>query len=121
MLPSVSVASSRIDKEFLEKVTGIIEGRMTDSDFSVDVLAQEIGISRTGLFTKLKAVSGMTPNDFIRVIRLKKAAVLLSQGDVQVSEACFQVGFSSPSYFAKCFQAQFGVAPTEFKRMKTVN
>lgn len=121
MLPSASVASSRIDKEFLEKVTGIIESRMIDSDFSVDVLAQEIGISRTGLFTKLKAVSGMTPNDFIRIIRLKKAAVLLSQDGVQVSEACFQVGFSSPSYFAKCFQAQFGVAPTEFKRMKTVN
>ena len=105
----------------MEKVTGIIESRMIDSDFSVDVLAQEIGISRTGLFTKLKAVSGMTPNDFIRIIRLKKAAVLLSQDGVQVSEACFQVGFSSPSYFAKCFQAQFGVAPTEFKRMKTVN
>lgn len=121
MIPSVSVANSQLDKVFIEKVTGIIEERMTDSDFSVDVLAQEVGISRTGLFTKLKAVSGMTPNDFIRVIRLKKAAVLLSQGQVQVSEACFQVGFSSPSYFAKCFQAQFGVAPTEFKRMKTVN
>lgn len=79
-------------------MTGIIESRMIDSDFSVDVLAQEIGISRTGLFTKLKAVSGMTPNDFIRIIRLKKAAVLLSQDGVQVSEACFQVGFSSPSY-----------------------
>lgn len=121
MIPSVSVASSQLDKAFLEKVTGIIEDRMTDSDFSVDVLAQEAGISRTGLFTKLKAVSGMTPNDFIRIIRLKKAAELLSQGEVQVSEACFQVGFSSPSYFAKCFQAQFGVAPTEFKRKKMVN
>lgn len=121
MLTSASVASSRLDKEFLQKVTGIIEARMMDSDFSVDVLAQEAGISRTGLFTKLKAVSGMTPNDFIRIIRLKKAAALLSQGKVQVSEACFQVGFSSPSYFTKCFQAQFGVAPTEFKRKKMVN
>ena len=76
MLPSASVASSRIDKEFLEKVTGIIESRMIDSDFSVDVLAQEIGISRTGLFTKLKAVSGMTPNDFIRIIRLDRKSVV---------------------------------------------
>lgn len=121
MIPSVSVASSQLDKAFLEKVIGIIEDKMTDSDFSVDVLAQETGISRTGLFTKLKAVSGMTPNDFIRIIRLKKAAELLSRGEVQVSEACFQVGFSSPSYFAKCFQAQFGVAPAEFKRKKMVN
>lgn len=116
-----TMASSRLDKVFLEKATGIIEERMTDSGFSVDVLAQEVGISRTGLFTKLKAVTGMTPNDFIRIIRLKKAAELLSQGDIQVSEACFQVGFSSPSYFAKCFQAQFGVAPTEFRRMKSGN
>lgn len=116
MVSSAAVASSRLDKAFLEKVTGIIEGRMTDSDFTVDVLAQEIGISRTGLFTKLKAVSGMTPNDFIRIVRLKKAAVLLSQGEMQVSEVCYQIGFSSPSYFAKCFQAQFGVSPTEFKR-----
>ncbi len=92
---------------------------MSDSDFSVDVLAQEVGISRTGLFTKLKAVSGVTPNDFIRLIRLKKAAALLSSGEMPVNEACFQVGFSSPSYFSKCFQTQFGVAPTEFKRLKT--
>lgn len=113
-----TVAYSQLDKDFLDKIARIIEDRMTDSDFSVDVLAQEVGISRTGLFTKIKAVSGMTPNDFIRIIRLKKAAELLSQKDMQVGEACFQVGFSSPSYFTKCFQAQFGVAPTEFKRMK---
>lgn len=119
MVPIKSVVGSRLDKEFMDKVTKIIEDRMTDSEFSVDVLAQEVGISRTGLFTKIKAVSGMTPNDFIRIIRLKKAAELLSQGDVQVSEACFEVGFSSPSYFAKCFQTQFGMAPAEFRRMKT--
>lgn len=119
MIPPASVASSRLDKAFLEKITKIIEDRMTDSGFTVDILAQEAGISRTGFFTKLKAVSGMTPNDFIRIIRLKKAAELLSQGEIQVSDACFQVGFSSPSYFAKCFQAQFGVAPTEFKRMQS--
>lgn len=113
-----TVAYSQLDKDFLDKIARIIEDRMTDSDFSVDVLAQEVGISRTGLFTKIKAISGMTPNDFIRIIRLKKAAELLSQKDMQVGEACFQVGFSSPSYFTKCFQAQFGVAPTEFKRMK---
>lgn len=119
MIPPASVAGSRLDKVFLEKISRIIEERMTDSSFTVDVLAQEAGISRTGFFTKLKAVSGMTPNDFIRVMRLKKAAELLSQGEMQVSEVCFQVGFSSPSYFTKCFQAQFGVAPAEFKRMQT--
>lgn len=121
MIHLESVANSQLDKTFLDKISQIIEERMTDSDFSVDVLAQEAGISRTGLFTKIKAISGMTPNDFIRIIRLKKAAELLSQKDIQIGEACFQVGFSSASYFAKCFQAQFGVAPTEFKRMRTGN
>lgn len=116
-----TVAHSSLDKEFLKKIAKIVEEQMTDSDFTVDVLAQEVGISRTGLFTKIKAISGMTPNDLIRLIRLKKAAELLSHKDVQVSEACFQVGFSSPSYFTKCFQAQFGVSPTEFKRMKQEN
>lgn len=114
-----TMAHSQLDKVFLEKIAKIIENRMTDSDFTVDILAQEVGISRTGLFTKIKAVSGMTPNDFIRIIRLKKAAELLSHNDMQVSEACFQVGFSSPSYFTKCFQAQFGVGPAEFKRIKS--
>lgn len=114
-----TVAHSQLDKVFLEKIAKIIENRMTDSDFSVDILAQEVGISRTGLFIKIKAVAGMTPNDFIRIIRLKKAAELLSHKDMQVSEACFQVGFSSPSYFTKCFQAQFGVGPAEFKRIKS--
>ena len=74
-------------------MTGIIESRMIDSDFSVDVLAQEIGISRTGLFTKLKAVSGMTPNDFIRIIRLKKAAVLLSQDGCRLVKPVFRLVF----------------------------
>ena len=60
----------------------------------------------------------MTPNDLIRIIRLKKAAELLSQNEMQVAEVCFQIGFSSPSYFTKCFQAQFGVGPAEFKRKK---
>ena len=115
------VAHSSLDKAFLKKIATIVEQQMTDSDFTVDALAQEVGISRTGLFTKIKAISGMTPNDLIRLIRLKKAAELLSHKDVQVSEACFQVGFSSPSYFTKCFQAQFGVSPTEFKRMKQEN
>lgn len=115
--PELSSGSS-LDKEFMERVNAIIERRMTDSDFSVDLLAQEVGISRTGLFTKIKALFGMTPNDFIRLNRLKKAAALLAQGDVPVSEACWQVGFSSTSYFSKCFQSQFGVTPNEFRHGK---
>jgi AraC-like DNA-binding protein len=99
----------------------LIEENLNNEELSVDFLAEKLCISRSGLFVKIKGLANTTPNEMIQIIRLKKAAVLLSQDGVQVSEACFQVGFSSPSYFAKCFQAQFGVAPTEFKRMKTVN
>lgn len=114
MVSSVSI--SKLDTLLMDKISKIIEKRMTDSDFTVDVLAQEVGISRSGLFAKIKAISGMTPNDYIRLIRLKKAAYLLAEEEVSSSEACFRVGFSSPSYFAKCFQAQFGIAPAEFRR-----
>ena len=114
MVASVSV--SKLDTLLMEKIAKIVEERMTDSDFTVDSLAQEVGISRSGLFAKLKAISGMTPNDYIRLIRLKKAACLLAEEGLSSSEACFRVGFSSPSYFAKCFQLQFGMSPTEFKQ-----
>lgn len=120
-LSAVNVASNKLDKMFIDKVSSIIDNRITDSDFTVDILALEAGISRTGLFTKIKAITGMTPNDYIRIIRLKKAAQLLSTEDLHINEVCYQIGFSSPSYFTKCFQAQFGVSPVEFKRCSEVN
>lgn len=120
-ISAVSVASNKLDKIFIDRVSDIIDARITDSDFTVDVLAFEAGISRTGLFTKIKAITGMTPNDYIRIIRLKKAAHLLSTQDLQINEVCYQIGFSSPSYFAKCFQAQFGISPIEFKRSSEVD
>ncbi|MGN0048154.1 MAG: two-component regulator propeller domain-containing protein [Bacteroides sp.] len=112
---------SALDQELLKRVSDIIERRMTDETFTVDELAAEVGLSRTGLFTKLKAVAGTTPNDFIRLLRLKKAASLLTQQDATVSEACYQVGFSSTSYFSKAFQNQFGMSPAEFKHRKKGN
>lgn len=113
---SIPMPHSKLDVVFMDKIASIIEVRLTDSNFTVDILAQEIGISRSGLFAKIKSISGMTPNDYIRLIRLKKAATLLTKEDISSGEACFRVGFSSPSYFAKCFQAQFGVSPSEFKQ-----
>lgn len=109
---------NRLDRDFIQEVNAVIERRLTDGTFSVDELAREVGVSRTALFTKIKALVGMTPNDFIRLVRLKRAAALLAQGNLPVSEVCWQVGFSSTSYFSKSFQAQFGVTPTEFKQGK---
>lgn len=109
------VPNSSLDKIFFDKLTAIVEQRLTDPDFSVDILAREIGISRTGLFTKIKAVCGMTPNGFIKVIRLRKAAALLAHPDARVNEVCIDVGFSSRSHFAKSFQDQYGVSPTAYR------
>lgn len=101
---------------FLDRVTGILEAHLSDMHFTVDVLAQELGMSRTAMFVKLKEVLGMTPNGFVRFFRLQKAAGLLMKKELQVSEVCFQVGFSSPSYFTRCFQQQYGMKPAEYKK-----
>ena len=118
-MPNASLTgslNSKVDIEFMQKISEIIDKHIVDSEFSVDVLAQEVGISRSGLFVKIKAVAGMTPNDYIRLIRLKMAARLLKEG-ISSSETCYRVGFSSPSYFSQCFQKQFGVSPKEYKNL----
>lgn len=88
---------------------------LDDPDFNVDVLAREIGVSRTGLFTKIKAVVEMTPNALIKRIRLNEAARLIKDEGYRVSEACMSVGFASRSHFACYFQEQFGVSPADYK------
>lgn len=109
------VPNSQIDNVFLKKIEEIVMTRLSDPEFNVDILAQEMGISRTGLFSKLKAVAEMTPNAIIKRIRLNEAARLLVEEDMRVNEACYSVGFASRSHFAKYFQEQFGVTPAEYK------
>lgn len=103
------------DREWLSKVNDIILKNITNDAYCVDELARDMSVSRTVLQRKLKALTGSTPNDYIRLIRLKKAAELLSQGSYRVSEVCYLVGFNSPSYFTKCFVNQFGVKPKNFQ------
>ena len=114
-----SAVHNKLDEEFMNKCTEIIQNNIEDSEFSVNTLAQELGMSRTSVFTKIKGIIGMTPNDFIKVTRLKKACKMMVEGEYRVTEIGFLVGFSSSSYFAKCFQKQFGMLPTEFlKKIK---
>lgn len=113
--PLNSVAGNNVaDKQFLDKMNKLIENNISNPDFSVDILAEQLYISRSGLFAKMKSLAGMTPNELIQLIRLKKAAELLSEGELRINEICYKVGFNSPSYFSKCFQKQFGVLPKEF-------
>lgn len=114
-----SAVHNKLDEEFMKKCTDIILNNIEDSEFSVSTLAQELGMSRTSVFTKIKGIIGMTPNDFIKITRLKKACRMMIEGEYRVTEIGFLVGFSSSSYFAKCFQKQFGMLPTEFlKKVK---
>lgn len=113
--PAELVPNSRIDNEFLKKFEEIVMKNLSDPEFNLDVLAKELGISRTGLFTKLKAIADMTPNALIKRIRLNEAARLIREEGYLVNEACFNVGFASRSHFARYFQEQFGVNPAEYK------
>lgn len=109
-----TMSHNRLDEEFIGKCRTAIIAHMSDPELSVDMLARELAMSRTSVFKKLKAVTGMTPNDFMKLIRLKEASRLLAEGRYRITEIGFIVGFSSSSYFAKCFAKQFGVLPTEF-------
>ena len=109
-----SAVHNRLDEEFMNKCTEIILSNIEDPEFSVNTLAQQLNMSRTSVFTKIKGIIDMTPNDFIKVTRLKKACKMMIEGEYRITEIGFLVGFSSSSYFAKCFQKQFGMLPTEF-------
>lgn len=111
-----TIAGNSADEQFLSKINEIIERNISNEDFSIDLLAEELCISRSGLFAKIKTLAEITPNELIQLIRLKKAAEYLIQKEHRINEIAYMVGFNNPSYFSKCFQKQFGVGPLEFSR-----
>ena len=94
----------------------IINDNITDPDISVEKLAADLNMSRSSFQRKLKGLTGLSPVEFIRLIRLKKAAELLRDGNYRVSEVAYLVGFNKPSYFTSLFKKQYGVLPKEFKQ-----
>ena len=111
--PITEIAQTPVDKELMTKMEEIIEANFANADLSVNFLAEKMCMSRSSLFSKIKTLADMTPNEMIQTVRLKKAAQLLKEGKYKVSEVCYMVGFSNPSYFTKCFQKQFGIKPAE--------
>jgi signal transduction histidine kinase/ligand-binding sensor domain-containing protein/CheY-like chemotaxis protein len=110
-------ATNEFDKEFINKVTAVIQENLEDERFDVDILAREMGVSRTKLFGKIKTITGTTPNSLIQDMRLKKAAdYLLNNPEMNVADISYQLCFNSPRYFNKCFKETFGVAPMHFKK-----
>lgn len=110
------IAHTKTDKHFLNKLVESIHARLEEVDLDVDALAEMMNMSRATLYRKVKSISELTPNDFIRLIRLKKAAELLRNKEYRVNEIAFIVGFNSSSYFSKCFFKQFGVLPKDFEK-----
>jgi len=101
-------------EEFLNRLMSLIELNLVNEDFSVNILAAEIGMSTPVLYKKIKALTGMTVNNFIKSVRLKRAAQLLKQNNSTVYEVAYMVGFSDSKYFSKEFSKQFGLTPSEY-------
>ena len=104
------------DERLMKIILQVIEDRMSDSSFNVTQLCNESGIGSKRLLRMLKKQTGMTPVNFIRQIRLRKAAILLQQNKFTVSEVMYMIGFSHPSYFTKSFTEEFGMSPKEIGR-----
>lgn len=107
-----------MDKDFVEKFKTLIEEKMGVSDLNVEDLGKEMGLGRVQLYRKIKSLTNYAPNELLRMVRLKRAASLLASSDMSISEIGYEVGFSSPSYFAKCYKEQFGESPTDFLKRK---
>ena len=107
------------DNEFLKRLESTIEKNFSNPEISVDFLAAEMNVSRSGLFAKVKNLADVTPNEMIQIIRLKHAAHLLETKQYRVNEICYMVGFNSPSYFTKCFTKHYGVKPAEYNKQQT--
>lgn len=107
-------SSEPAEQELLQKARTLIEQHLSDSSYGVEQLAADLCMERTGLYKKIVALTGDKPVNFIKNIRLKQAATLLRDGRLSINEIALQTGFSSPSYFTKCFKSHFGVKPSEY-------
>lgn len=103
-----------LDRQLIEKAIKIVEDNIGDTEFSVVLLGESLGLSRGHLYKKLKFITGKGPAEFIRVIRLKRGRQLLEKSQLQISEIAYEVGFNSPKRFAKYFREEFGVSPSEY-------
>lgn len=107
-----------LDKGFVEKLRALIDEQLGNSELSVEDLGDKIGMSRVQLYRKSKALTGYSPNELLRIARLKKATSLLASTEKTIAEITYEVGFSSPSYFTKCYKDYFGESPTDFLKRK---
>ena len=109
-----------LDEKLIKKAIELVEQNITESDFSVENLSHELGMSRVHLYKKLLSLTGKSPLDFIKSIRLQQAAQLLEKSQLNVSEVAYKVGFNNPKYFAKCFKEEYKMLPSAYAASKKV-
>lgn len=109
--PSIQPA----DERFVEKVMEYMEANMDNSELTIDDFAAAMALSRTVFYRKLKAITGLSPVDFVKDMRVKRAVQLIGRGGMTLSQIAFMTGFNDPKYFSKCFKRQMGMTPSDYK------
>jgi len=116
IMPQVSeMEITSLDEKLVRNATEYVEKNMENADFSVEMLSQELGMSRVNLYKKLLSITGKTPSEFIRMLRLQRGEQLLRQSQMSVSEVAYKVGFNNPRYFSKYFKEEYGEMPSDYK------
>ncbi|MFH6981874.1 hybrid sensor histidine kinase/response regulator transcription factor [Marinoscillum luteum] len=109
-------SEGKLNKKFVNDFTAVVEQNIADQSLDVNVICESLGLSRIQLYRKVKAMLGYSVNDYITTVRLKKAKYLLSTTDKSIGEICYEVGFSSPSYFSSTFKSKFDISPSEYRQ-----
>ena len=105
------------DKEFTDRLDIVLKANISRSDFSVEEFAQLMKLGRTVFYKKIRGITGYSPNEYLRIMRMKKAAeLLLSEEHLTVAEVAYKVGINDPFYFSKCFKGQFGISPSVYQK-----
>ena len=110
---------AEIDKSFITKFRKLVEERLNDTELNVDEIGKNLGLSRVQVYRKIKSLTNYAPNELVRIIRLKAAEQMIINSDKSVTEVAYDTGFSTPSYFTKCFKEYFNESPSDYaKRIK---
>lgn len=110
----LNLSGNSIDERFLKQAFIVVDKYISENSFDPALFAKELNMSRANLYAKIKALTGQTVTDFVQIVRIKRAASLISEGKLNISEVAYAVGFSTPSHFSRCFKNHFGYAPSEY-------
>ena len=119
-MTSQALCSTELDRKFGEKLQTILEKQLDNPEFTIEDFASAVGVSRAAFFRKVKGVTGYTPNEYMRILRMKRAMELLQEGIYNVSEIAYKVGMNDPLYFSKCFKSHFGAPPSAYLHKKII-